>query len=151
MNIRRREFMEVTADGSISERISRWPPDVAEAARRNIKACKTYRHLLNADVYHLAPPSTLYAPDEGDTDQWDILEYAKKDGSEAVAFFFRGGAKDSVRMIAWKGLKPDADYGVASLNAGTLTRSSGRTLLQRGVEVSLADADTSEILLITES
>jgi alpha-galactosidase len=140
-----------TEDGSISERISRWPPDVIEAARRNIKAFKTYRHLLNGDVYHLAPQSTLYVPDEGDTDQWDILEYAKKDGSEAVAFFFRGGAKDSVRMNALKGLKPDAEYAVTSLNAGALTRASGRTLLQRGVEVSLPEKDTSEILLISES
>ena len=44
-------------------------------------------HLLNGDVYHLTPQSMLYVPDEGDTDRWDVLEYAKKDGSEAVAFF----------------------------------------------------------------
>jgi alpha-galactosidase len=140
-----------TEDGSISERISRWPPDVIEAARRNIKAFKTYRHLLNGDVYHLAPQSTLYVPDEGDTDQWDILEYAKKDGSEAVAFFFRGRTKDSVRKTALKGLKPDAEYGVTSFNARALTRASGRTLMQDGIEVSLPEKDTSEILLITES
>jgi hypothetical protein len=54
-------------------------------------------------------------------------------------------------MTALKGLKPDAEYGVTSLNAGALTRASGRTLLQRGVEVSLPEKDTSEILLITES
>jgi len=140
-----------TEDGSITERISSWRPDVVEAARRNIAAFKRYRHLLNGDVYHLTPQCALYVPDQGDTDQWDILEYAKKDGSEAVAFLFRGGAKDSVRMTALKGLKPDAEYGVTSLNAGALTRASGRTLLQRGVEVSLPEKDTSEILLITES
>ncbi len=140
-----------TEDGSISERISRWPPDVLEAARRNIKAFKTYRHLLNGDVYHLTPQSMLYVPDEGDTDRWDVLEYAKKDGSEAVAFFFRGGAKESTQTTLLKGLKRDAGYAVTSLNTGAMTQIAGRTLLEHGVELSLPAKDTSEILVITHS
>ncbi len=42
-------------DGSFSERISKWHPEVIEAARRNAEAFKRYRHLLIGDVYHLAP------------------------------------------------------------------------------------------------
>ena len=54
-------------------------------------------------------------------------------------------------MAALKGLKPDAEYGVTSLNAGARTKASGRTLMHHGVEVSLPEKDTSEILLIAEA
>jgi alpha-galactosidase len=137
-----------TLDGAMSQRISRWHPDVIAAVRRNIEAFKKYRHLLSGDVYHLAPLGPLYFPDPGNTEQWDILEYAKEDGSEAVTFFFRGAAKDSTWKTTLKGLRSDAEYGVTSLNRGELTRVSGGALLEQGVEVSLPEENTSEILLI---
>jgi len=137
-----------TLDGAWSQRISRWHPDVIAAVRRNLTAFKKYRHILSGDVHHLASPYTRYVPELGDAEQWDVLEYAKEDGSEAVVFFFRGGSKDSIRKTLLKGLRPDAQYGVTSFNQGELPRVSGRALMEQGVEVSLPENRTSEILLI---
>ena len=137
-----------TLDGTISQRISRWHPDVIEAARRNIQSYKRYRHLLSGDVYHLVSQSPLYVPDEGDTNQWDILEYAKSDGSEAVVFFFRGGLQGATRKTALKGLRTTVDYVVTSLNSGQSETVSGRRLVERGFDVDLKGNRTSEILLI---
>jgi alpha-galactosidase len=137
-----------TLDGSISQAISKWSPETIEAARRNIKALKKYRHLLSADVYHLSPQNPIYVPDRGETPHWDIVEYVKRDGSEAVAFFFRGGAKDSTHKATLKGLKSDAQYGVTNMNTGQKRNVSGRALMEQGLEVSLPDKDNSEIVLI---
>jgi alpha-galactosidase len=41
--------------GSLSERVSLYPPRVIAAAVRNVRNYKTYRHLLSQHVYHLAP------------------------------------------------------------------------------------------------
>ena len=138
-----------TLDGSASQAISRWSPEVSEAARRNIKAFKKYRHLLSGDVYHLSPQSLLYVPDMPQVEQWDIIEYVKRDGSEAVAFFFRGSAKDPTQNATLKGLQSDAEYAVTSVSTGQRRKIPGQLLMERGVEVSLRETDASEILMLS--
>jgi hypothetical protein len=139
-----------TIDGSLSQRISLWDPSVARAARRNIQNFKQYRHLLLGRVCHLTPQSSLYVPDQGDSEQWDILEYVNKGGSEAVVFIFRGGAEQAGMRPRLKGLKLDAHYAVTSLNTGQQHDFSGAKLAEAGVEVTLPSKDTSEIFLVRQ-
>jgi hypothetical protein len=139
-----------TIDGSISQRISRWDSSVVRAARRNIQNFKKYRHLLLGRVCHLTPQTALYVPDEGDSNQWDVVEYVNKAGSEAVVFFFRGGAEKAIMRPSLKGLKADAHYSVTSLNTGQQHAFSGTTLSGTGVEVTLPSKDTSEIFLVRQ-
>ena len=139
-----------TLDGSISQRISRWDPSVIRAARRNIQNFKQYRHLLLGRVCHLTPQTSLYVPEKGDSDQWDMVEYVNQAGSEAVVFIFRGGAEQAIMRPSLKGLKADAHYVVKSLNTGQQHAFSGTTISEAGVEVTLPSKDTSEIFLVRQ-
>jgi hypothetical protein len=140
-----------TLDCTMSQRISRWHPDVIEAARRNIAALKKYRHLLSGDVYHISPQRAFDVSGKGDGDHWDAIEYAKRDQSEAVAFFFRSGSPNSTLNAKLKGLHADTDYTVTSLNTGERAKASGSTLMERGTQVNLPEKNTSEILLFHSS
>ena len=137
-----------TLDGSMSQRISRWHPAAIQAARRNIAAFKKYRHLLSGNVYHLLPQTTLYVPDGGESGRWDMLEYANREGSEAVAFFFRGGSQNATLKMPLRGLRADGDYTVTSFNSGRRRTVSANALLQTGVEINLPEKESSEILQI---
>lgn len=139
-----------TLDGSISQGISRWHPTVIRAARRNIHNFKRYRHLLLGRVHHLAPQTSLYIPDEGDSKQWDVLEYVNKEGSEAVVFFFRGGAEQVKFHTSIRDLHSNASYTLTSLNTDQEHKLSGSVLRDRGVEVRLPAKDTSEICLLRQ-
>jgi len=123
------------------ERVSLYPKVAIEAAKRNIANYKKYRHLLYEDVYHLPPPSTA-------SNQWDAVQFCKRDGSESVAMWFCGGSPKAEMALALRGLTPDAHYTITSLNNGTSDKAIGSKLMSDGVHVSFAKAGMSEILLL---
>src|SRR4030095_639221 len=56
-----------TLHGSLAECISLYPPSVIEAAMRNVKNYKGYRHLLSEHAYHL--------PALGKTNDWQGMQF----------------------------------------------------------------------------
>jgi alpha-galactosidase len=136
----------ISTHGRVPNRLTRWKPEHIEAARRNIANFKTYRHLLRDDVYHLLPQAHMYLPDGRPSLEWDAIEFAKRDSSEAIVLVFRGiGAQETYRVQP-KGLAAGARYSVTSLNSG-----KSAALGAKGVEVNLPEAETSEILHIRKA
>lgn len=128
-----------TLHGSLSECVSLYPPGVIEAAVRNVRDYKTYRHLLAQHAFHLTP--------WGRTNEWQSLQFAAHDRREAVAFFFRNGAPETGRRFLLRGLKGQTEYEILSLNGGPAERVRGDRLMQSGLRVTLAkDPEASEIL-----
>ena len=89
---------------------------------------KQYRHLLLEDVYHpkLAVP-------EG----WSALEYVKPDASEAVLFVFRDRSEAAENRVKLRGLEPQANYLVTSLNErpGRDRTIAGQELMAKGLKI----------------
>jgi len=123
------------------ERVSLYPAEAIAAAKRNIANYKKYRHLLMEDVYHILPPASS-------PDQWDAIQFCRRDGMEAMVAAFRGGSTESERVFKLRGLKPDASYTLTSLNTGGSRRAPGARLLSEGLRVFLPKPGMSEIYLI---
>ena len=127
-----------TYDGRLSERVSLFPPNLKAAWKRNIRIFKQYRHLLREDVYHLLPSSTK--PQE-----WDAIEFCKRDGSEAVVLAFRSQSPEAEKVLPLRGLTADAAYDVRNYDSGQVRVATGKELAA-GMKVNLPVADTSSIV-----
>jgi len=128
-----------TLHGSLSECVSLYPTNVIEAAVRNVRDYKNYRHLLAQNTYHLTRG--------GQTNAWQVMQFAARDRQEAVVFFFRNSASETTRRFKLRGLEERANYEIVRLNTGSKQVASGDSLMQSGVEVVLAaDPEESEIL-----
>lgn len=132
-----------TLNGKLEERVSLYSPEMRDALKRNITNYKRYRHLLKEDVYHVLPPST-------DKDQWDAIEFCKRDGSEAVLIVFRSGSADSSRVVKLRGIEKGRTYDLTSFNDGKLQQMTGSKLMSKGLEINLPKAGTSEIYLLKQ-
>jgi alpha-galactosidase len=125
----------------LKDRVSRFPPEVIDAARRNIPTYKAYRHLLAQDCYHLTPPS-------GSPEGWQAMEFCTRDGSEAVVFIFRNGSTQSAYRLSLKGLHGAAPYRVNCVNQLTESTRLGAELLGGKIVVDLPRGDMSEVLIV---
>lgn len=130
-----------TLNGKLEERASLYSPEVKDALKRNIANYKRYRHLLKEDVYHLLPPSTS-------KDQWDAIEFCKRDGSEAVLIAFRSGSSENKKILKLRGINQSLTYNLTSLNTSKVQQIPGSKLMSEGLEILLPKVDTSEIYLI---
>jgi hypothetical protein len=114
---------------------------VIDAAVRNIRDYKTYRHLLSQHSYHLTPIGQARA--------WQGMQFAARNRRESVVFLFRNDSDETKRRFALHGLDPHARYAVTRLNDGTKQAQDGSHLMARGVEVTLArDPQESEVLVL---
>jgi len=77
------------------------------------------------------------------------MQFAARDRREAVVFYFRNAAPETVRRVKLRGLESKFDYEIVRLNSGSSEHISGDTLMQSGLEVALSqDPEESEILLL---
>jgi alpha-galactosidase len=124
--------------GRLSERVSLFPANLKAAWKRNIRIFKQYRHLLREDVYHLLPSSTK--PQE-----WDAIEFCKRDGSEAVVLAFRSQSPEAEKVLPLRGLMADASYDVKDYDSSQLRVLTGKELAA-AMKVSLPVANSSSII-----
>jgi alpha-galactosidase len=130
-----------TLHGTMPERVSLYPAAVLEAARRNISAYKRYRHLLHGRAYHLFPPP-------GSPEQWQAIQFASEDGTEAVVLCFRGKSTQSAMRLPVRGLQAGKTYKVALANGNTMRSLTGRQLMRDGLIASLAKPEMSNIFFL---
>jgi hypothetical protein len=131
----------ISTHGRIANRLTRWKPEHIEAARGNIANFKKYRHLLREDVYHLLPQAHFYLPEGLPSKDWDAIEFARRDGSEAVVAVFRGIGPQETFRVQPKGLASAGRYSVTLYNNG-----KSESVSSKGIEVTLREVETSEIL-----
>ena len=125
-----------------TERVSLYPPETLEAARRNIPVYKQYRHLLSENCFHLTPPV-------GSPEGWQAIEFCKRDGSEAVVLVFRNGSPQSQYALPLRGLSTKSRYQVKSANRQTSATQTGAQLTAEGAILDLPKPMMSEILFLT--
>jgi alpha-galactosidase len=129
-----------TLNGQMSQRASLYPPKVVERLKHNIQAYKTYRHLL---MQQLSFPFQPY----GKSPQgWEAVQFTDDAGEEAVLICFRSASTQSLSNLTLSRLLADATYSIKFTDAGTEQSATGRQLMTKGLLVTLAEKDSSEIV-----
>ncbi len=127
----------------LTERISLFPNEVIEAAKRNIPIYKKYRHLLSERCFHLTPPL-------GGIERWEAIEFCDRAGTAAVAMVFRGASTQDRFRLKLQGLLPTVNYRVRSEYARKETLKTGLQLATEGVLVTLTKTELSDLLLVDQ-
>ena len=128
-----------TINGTLPERVSLFPTEVLEAARRNIPVYKRYRHLLHNRAYHLFPPA-------GSPEGWQAIQFSE--GDEAVVLCFRGKSTQSTMRLPVRGLRATANYKVTTANDTSSRSLAGSRLMHDGLFVSLPRPEMSDIFFL---
>lgn len=113
--------------------IASWSPQWTARAREWVEVFKAIRHLLVQDFYQLLPLPTT-------ADDWDAVEFAARDQSEAVLFAFagQGGGAQTLHL---RGLDPDRAYALHPQPGGRARARRGAELMGRGMRVSLGPGE----------
>jgi alpha-galactosidase len=130
-----------TLHGTLPERVSLFPAEVLEAARRNIALYKRYRHLLQGRAYHSFPS-------RGSPEQWQAIQFASDNGAEAVLLCFRGKSTQSEMRLPVRGLQPSRAYRITSANRSEARSLSGDQLMRDGIIASLPKTEMSDIFFL---
>ena len=131
-----------TLHGTLPERVSLFRPVALEAARRNIRFFKQYRHLLNGDTYHLFPPS-------GSAEGWQAVQFSAGDARQTVVLCFRNGSRQALMRLPLKGVVPSLSYKVTSANNTEFRLQNGTRLLREGLIVRLEKPEMSDVILLS--
>jgi hypothetical protein len=106
-----------------------------------VRNYKTYRHLLSQHVYHLSPLDRA--------NEWQAMQFAARNQTEAVVFIFRNGSSDTRQRFRLRGLDAGKKDEVVSLNNGSSQLLAGAEVSQTGLPVTLArEPQESEILIL---
>jgi alpha-galactosidase len=130
----------------ISDRLTEWPDNVRNAARRAVRVAKRARPVLQGEVYHVLSQPLILTPPISPPVHWEALEYYHPALDRAVLFCFRARAPQSERTLRLRGVAPDRRYAVISENTGARRVVAGRSLLEEGISISLPQENSSEIL-----
>jgi hypothetical protein len=111
--------------------ITVWSPEVTAHIARLVQIYRAFRHLLVADFYPLTPHPLR--PAEG-----EVVEFASRDGAEAVVLGFAGAEPVAEVRVRPRGLKATATYLVWDPLTGQEGRYDGRALAEDGLTLALA-------------
>ena len=125
---------------------SRWTPEQHAAARAEFELYKTaLRPLIRAaDLYHVG--------ERPDGVHWDGIEYLSPSRGRGVLYAFRGSSPDEpAHRFVLRGLDPDRRYRIRFHDRGARGDyvASGVELLRTGIEVQLAEPQSSELVFIS--
>lgn len=122
---------------------TKWTPRQHELARRQFQVYKTrLRPLIrSANLYHVS--------DRPDGVRWDGIEYMDPQGGTGVLFAFRGTTPQARHDFVLRGLDPGASYEISREDAGgAATSVRGDELMRRGISVTLAEPESSDLLYL---
>lgn len=128
------------------QRITEWNDQEKQDARAAINEYKRFRGLIrDAKVIHLLPP-------RANVDNlgvgWDAIQAVSADQHESVVMVYRAKGDEPQRVIRPRGLSPALNYSVTLQDAQTVVVHNGASLMQHGIELSLAEF-ASEIMVLT--
>ncbi|HEX4486123.1 MAG TPA: glycoside hydrolase family 36 protein, partial [Terriglobales bacterium] len=125
--------------GQLKERISLFPAPILDAARRNMAVYKRYRHLLQADCYHLL---------DGKEKRPHAIQFVSALGDESVVLVFKAESKEDTLQLPLRALRKDARYEFTFANENRTASIDAGDLLSKGISISLAGPVTSEVIIL---
>lgn len=110
--------------------VASWSPNLTARVARLVEVYRSFRHLLVADFYPLTPHPMR--PTEG-----EAVEFARRDGADAVILGFSGAAPTTEVMVRPRGLRTEATYVISDPIRGAEVRRLGKDLIERGLALPL--------------
>lgn len=111
------------------------------ACKKDIAAYQRIRPIPRlGNVDHILP--------QPDGRHWDGPRHVDPVVGRGVAFVFRPGSPDSGRMFSPKGLDPRADYRVSFEDTPETYTRAGRSRMENGLRVSLAEGFPSALVYL---
>ena len=118
-------------------------PAIIEATKKTVAMYKKLRPYMLGDFYPLFPH------DESES-QWYGYQFDNPDLKGGFAVLFRREkSPDAVKTILLQGVNPAASYEVTDLDAGTVTKVSGKELLEKGATVKIQNSPAAVIITYT--
>jgi hypothetical protein len=77
---------------------------------------------------------------------WEAVQFTDDAGEEAVLICFRSASTQSLSNLTLSRLLADATYSIKFTDAGIEQSATGRELTTKGLLVTLAEKDASEIV-----
>lgn len=126
----------------LMQRITEWSEDDIATAAAEIALYKSLRPIIrDGKVFHLTP--------RPDGTRNEALQAYHPRLDRSVIFVFRHESPEDSLLVKPRGLLPNSEYRVRLQEAGTIQVATGRDLLDRGIEVTLPEMDTAEIVHLT--
>ncbi len=124
--------------------MSQWTPEQRSLGRKQFELYKQkLRPLVNAaNLYHISP--------RPDGENWDGVEYYNPATGQGVVYAFRGKKLDDSRhAFGLKGLNPKVRYALTYEDQSSKSMLlTGKELMETGLPVVLAEAESSELIWI---
>lgn len=115
-------------------------PSIWEPTKRMLSQYKSVKHLFTGDFYTLSPYSTA-------TDAWIAWQYNRSDiGEWLIQVFRRPDSLTAAATYKLHGLHASSRYEVTDLDMGTNVTKTGSTLMQDGLDVSIASKPGSAMI-----
>jgi alpha-galactosidase len=110
-----------------------------------------HHHIYKAYVRQFVKQGLLFRLTDqpnrgGDGERWCGFQYSMTDGSEHLMFVFRLPGADPKRLLVLKHLDEDRDYTVEWLGLNREEQVTGRELMQRGIEFSGLEEESSVLI-----
>ena len=126
---------------ALSADATKWPPEKIEACKKDISAYKRIRPILRGgNVYHILP--------QPDGWHWDGLQYVDPATGRGVVFVFRPDSPDFAQVVSLEGLDPKADYRVSFEDTPETFTRGGKSLMEEGLRLNLAERFTSALVYL---
>jgi hypothetical protein len=123
-----------------------WSEEQHQVAKAEFELYKTKLRpfIREAELYHISP--------RPDGVHWDGMEYFDPARKAGIVFAFRGSIEEQdSRVFPLQGIRPEMEYQIHFQDQSSPDRrTTGRELLARGLTVSLAVPNSSELIFITE-
>ena len=125
--------------------ILQWDQATIDVAKREIQLFKQDRELfLDGEVYNLFPGK------QPDHLGWESrFVWSPRKGRGMAQVYRNHDPRDQVKL-RFRGIRPQPRYSVEFVDAGTLVRVEGASLLDSGLDVTLARTFTSEVIRIQQ-
>ncbi|HKU28195.1 MAG TPA: alpha-galactosidase [Candidatus Sulfotelmatobacter sp.] len=128
---------------TIMQDTSAWSAQEHAAAKEEIDLYKKeLRGLIrDANLYHVSP--------RPDGVHWDAIEYWDPERKRGAVYAFRGTTEsEETHSFPLRGLDPGAEYSLYFHDIGKSQTTKGQELISRGLRVSLAFPNSSELIFI---
>jgi hypothetical protein len=123
-----------------------WSAEQHATAKKEIDVYKKQLRpfIRDANLYHVSPrPDGIH---------WDGIEYWDPQRKKGVVYAFRGTiATENTHSFVLQGLQPSARYSIKFQDQSSADRSAtGAELMQRGLKVSFALTNSSDLIFLKE-
>ena len=122
-------------------------PRLLPPAQRSVLVAEIARYQKWRNLFATASVHTLGGRPHPRS--WDATEFHASAQGRAMVFVFRNDHPDATRSFTLRGLKPDVQYRVETVDAGKNHVAAGRELMAAGLELTIPERNRSELVLLS--